>query len=60
MTMRSALSAGSATLTKGLVNFSTMTSDGVGALEEAIHAVAVAILDNPCGHPHCLCNDQDA
>jgi hypothetical protein len=38
MTMRSASSVGSATLTEGLVNFSMMTYGGVGALEEVIHA----------------------
>jgi hypothetical protein len=38
MTIRFASLVGSAGLTEGLDNFTTMTSGGVGALEEAIHA----------------------
>jgi hypothetical protein len=38
MTIRSASFVGSADLTVGLVNLSTMTSDVFGALEEEIHA----------------------
>jgi hypothetical protein len=39
MTIRSTLLAGSAGLIEGLDNFSIMISGGVGALEEAIHAI---------------------
>jgi hypothetical protein len=38
MIIRSASLTGSTGLTEGLDNFTTITSGGVGALEEAIHA----------------------
>jgi hypothetical protein len=42
MTIRSASLVSFAGLTEGLDNFTTMTSGGVGALEEAIHAKLLA------------------
>jgi hypothetical protein len=38
MTMRPVSSNGSVALTEGLVSLSRITSGGVGALDEAIHA----------------------